>query len=312
LESFFFVFGAIAIIHSLSDLYRIIICYIGKRVNPKTEFHTDWAVVTGASNGIGRLFAIDLAKKGISVIGTGRDIDRLSKVEQEVKAEGVEFIPVQVDFDEENSVDKLVDAFGDRDIGIFFINAGYGIFGDFMDYSLEKLQRFTNTMVVNQALTIRAILERNKERKEKTQILVTASLAAFAVWPNGQMYCAVKSFQSSFARHVALEAGDYTNIKVQAVHPSFFGDSGFFDKQQPYLKGMYASLPIQQSSSEVAQSSLQALGKSIWCDPSIYGAGTKLIYWFIGDILGAVIGRILIKIHRKLERKSKKKIHELN
>jgi short-subunit dehydrogenase len=306
LESFFFVFGILAIIHSLSNLYRSIICYIGKRVNPKTEYHTGWAVVTGASSGLGELFAVNLAKQGINIIGTGRNIDRLSKVGQHIKAEGVEFIPVQVDFDEDDSVNKLVEAFGDRDIGLFILNAGYPIYGDFLDYSIEKLQKFTNAMVVNQALLIREIIVRNKGRKEKTQILVTASLAAFAIWPRGQIYCAVKAFKSSFARHIALEARDYTNIEVQAVHPGFFGDSGFFDGIPSYLKSLYAPSLIIQSSKEVVQCSLQALGKSIWCEPGMYSTLAKLAYWIAGEQLSAVIGRILIKIGQRQQKISNK------
>ena len=299
-ESIFFFFGILALIHVLNYVFRIIFCYIGKPFDVK-KLNTKWVLITGANSGIGRLFALRFADMGMNIIGTGRNIQRLENVQKEVEAKGVEFVPVTVDFEEDGSVDKLMSALGDRDIGLFILNAGFGIFGDFLEYSDQRLITFCNAMVVNQALLTKRIIERNKDRKDKTLIFDIASLAANAIWANGQMYCAAKAFQSTFIKHIALEAETYSNITVQAIHPSFFGDSGFFNRLPPFLRKLYASNPLLQTSEGVVETSLRVMGKNNMADTSGSGAFFKLLYWFAGEHITIFVNRMIIRFSPKVK-----------
>ena len=300
LESIFFFFGILALIHVINYVFRFIFCYIGKPFDVK-KLNTKWVLITGANNGIGRLFALRFADMGMNIIGTGRNLERLEKVQKEVESKGVEFVSVPVDFQEDGSVDKLINSLGDRDIGLYILNAGFGIFGDFLDYSDERLITFCNAMVINQALLTKKFIERNKDRKDKTIIFDIASLAANAIWADGQMYCAVKAFQSTYIKHIALEAETYSNITVQAIHPSFFGDSGFFDKLPPFLKKFYASSPLLQTSEGVVETSLRVMGKNNMADTSASGAFFKLLYWFMGEQLSRIVNLLIIKFSPKVK-----------
>jgi short-subunit dehydrogenase len=293
-EGFFFCIGILAIIHVIDLVVRLIIGYLHPKVDLKKEFSTKWILITGANNGVGRLISIEYAKQGYNIIGTGRDLARLESVKKECEEHGVEFVPVQADFEKNGSVEAVMEALGDRDIGVFFLNAGFAIFGDFLSYKEEKLATYCNAMVVNQALLIRALLLRNKDRKEKSLIYITASLAAQAIWPNGQIYCAVKAFISSFAKHIALEAENYSNVKVQALHPGFFRNSGFFDQLPHFVRVLFGTSSIFQTSEDVCNVMLKSPGASQMVDTSISGVIIRVSYWFAGEYLITLIGRLLI------------------
>ena len=298
----FFFFGILAIIHALNYVFRLLVCYVGNTFDPK-KLKARWVLITGANNGIGKIFAIKFAEMGFNIIGTGRNKERLMNVKAEVESKGVKFQSISVDFQETDSVDKVMEQIIDKNIGLYILNAGFGIFGDFLDFSDEKLIQYCNAMIINQALLAKRFIEKNKDIPDQTIIFDIASLAANALWPNGQMYCAVKAFQSTYMKHLALEAEEYSHIKIQAIHPSFFGDSGFFDKMPPFLRKMYASSPLLQTSEDVVETSLKALGKNNMADTSASGAFFKILYWFIGDIISRIAGIIIIKMSPKIDQK---------
>ena len=85
-----------------------------------------WAVVTGASSGLGAVFAERLADRGMPLVLTGRDPSRLEQVRRRVaqKAPGVAVELVVGDLGTDAGVEQLVDALGGREIDILVNNAG--------------------------------------------------------------------------------------------------------------------------------------------------------------------------------------------
>ena len=300
-ESFFFFFGVLAIIHSISLIFRLLVGYLNKKVDIKKKFNTNWVLITGANNGVGKLLALEYAKDGLNIIGTGRDSARLAQVKKECEQFGIEFVPLQVDLSDNDSVPTIINALGNRDIGAYFLNAGFPVFGDFLDFSDERLKSYMDAMVTNQALLGKALLIRNKDRADKSVIYYTASLAAQALWPNGQIYCAVKAFISSYSKHIALEAEEYSNITVQALHPGFFRNSGFFDKLPKFVKLLFGTAPIFQTSEDVCQVILKSVGNSQMVDTSISSVIIRVFYWICGEQLIQIIARLLIKFSPKSE-----------
>ena len=57
-----------------------------------------WALVTGGANGIGEQISIDLAKNGVNLLITSRDQKNLKKIEMKIKKYKVKFIPIKLDF----------------------------------------------------------------------------------------------------------------------------------------------------------------------------------------------------------------------
>ena len=101
-----------------------------KQVLDKDRFGP-WALVTGASSGIGKELSRQLAANGINVVMAARRIDLLKEVGDGIEREfSVEFRAVQVDLSEEGFIDKIKDATRDLDIGLLVSNAcGIGSWG---------------------------------------------------------------------------------------------------------------------------------------------------------------------------------------
>src|SRR5712664_3716722 len=84
-----------------------------------------WALVTGASSGIGKELTRQLAANGLNVVIAARRIDFLRELGDGIEREfSVQSRAVQVDLSEDESIDKITDATRDLDIGLIVSNAG--------------------------------------------------------------------------------------------------------------------------------------------------------------------------------------------
>jgi uncharacterized protein len=88
-----------------------------------------WAVVTGASSGLGRGLAARLADRGMSLVLTGRNQARLDQTAQQIRraASSVKVETVAADLATRSGVAALLDHIGDRPIEVLINNAGCGI-----------------------------------------------------------------------------------------------------------------------------------------------------------------------------------------
>jgi short-subunit dehydrogenase len=92
-----------------------------------------WALVTGASSGIGHAFAGQLAANGINLVLAARRLSILDTIGQELAGRhGIRYRPVQVDLAEPDHLDTIVAATGDLDIGLVVSNAGDMNLGEFV------------------------------------------------------------------------------------------------------------------------------------------------------------------------------------
>ena len=97
-----------------------------------------WALVTGASSGIGKELSRQLAANGLNVVIAARRIDLLKELGDGLEREfSVQFRTVQVDLSEEGSIDKIKDGTRDLDIGLIVSNAGAVKAGEFMTIAVE-------------------------------------------------------------------------------------------------------------------------------------------------------------------------------
>jgi uncharacterized protein len=99
-----------------------------------------WAVVTGASSGLGRAFAEHLARAGVHVVLAARSTDRLADLGRSLSAaHGVEHRVVPVDLRRRDGASTLAAAVDDLDVGLLISNAGAGHPGPFLDQQLPDL-----------------------------------------------------------------------------------------------------------------------------------------------------------------------------
>src|SRR5262247_1245862 len=92
-----------------------------------------WAVITGASSGLGRRLAAGLADRGMSLVLTGRDEARLDETAQQIRraAPSVKVETVAADLSSQSGVSALLDHVGDRPIELLVNTAGFGSYGPF-------------------------------------------------------------------------------------------------------------------------------------------------------------------------------------
>lgn len=102
-----------------------------KRLQSK---YGEWAIVTGASSGIGLELATQLALAGFNLIINARDSQRINKVENDLKSKAnIQIKAVAADLSESNGVEKIIEASHNLNIGLLINNAGFGTSGLFTD-----------------------------------------------------------------------------------------------------------------------------------------------------------------------------------
>lgn len=177
-----------------------------------------WAVVTGASSGIGEAFARGLAARGVNLVLVARREDRLRRLADELaSAHGVRARTVPLDLAADDFLPVLADATDDLDIGLLVNNAGVLSAGRFLDHDLTDELNQLNLNVRAAVVLAHHFGRRLRERRRGGMIFLASTLAFVGVpWMSG--YSATKAHALTFAEGFAREvAGD--GIAVLALCP---------------------------------------------------------------------------------------------
>ncbi len=175
------------------------------------------ALVTGAGQGIGKVIALSLAKKGASVVIADINQDEADATAEEIKKMSVESFALRCDVSQKTEIvklmDQLVQKFGKIDILVN--NAGIFPFVPF-----EKMTESDWDKVLNVNLKSMFLLSQEaiKTMPENGKIVNISSIAAFVGFENLTHYCASKGGVSSFTRALALELAP-KKINVNAIAP---------------------------------------------------------------------------------------------
>jgi short-subunit dehydrogenase len=219
-----------------------------------TDFHGKWALVTGASAGIGVALARELARQGAKLILTARRTERLESLAAEFAAQGVETHIVVADLNDPAAPQHIYDVTEGvgLTVDILINNAGLGQYGAF--YSSLPEQEFSMVRVNCEAVVrlSRLFVPRMVERR-RGWVLVVASTASFQPVPYLSTYAATKVFDRFFALGLAEEVAQY-GINVTALCPGTT-ESEFFE----VARGSVFRNRKLQSAEEVARLGLAAL-----------------------------------------------------
>ncbi|MBO5348711.1 MAG: SDR family oxidoreductase [Clostridia bacterium] len=174
------------------------------------------ALITGASSGIGRDIAKELAKKGYDLILVARNIDKLNSVKESIKNVNVKII--QMDISNVENCKKLHEMV-DTDIDILINNAGFGVFGKFDKTDLYKEIDLINTNIV--ALhTLAKLFLQDMKKRNKGYILNVASISGFMPGPLMATYYASKSYVVKLSESIREELiRDNSNVKIGILCP---------------------------------------------------------------------------------------------
>jgi hypothetical protein len=179
-----------------------------------------WAVLTGASAGIGLAFAAELAAGGTNLVLTARRRERLEELASELT--GKHAIKTEIcvaDLAQPSGPDEIF-AFTQGkgiDVDLLINNAGFGAYGEFESSELTRQLEMVQVNIAAVVHLSHLYLPRMVTRR-RGDILILASTAAFQAVPYLTTYAATKSFDLLFAEGLAEEVAQY-GIRVCALCP---------------------------------------------------------------------------------------------
>jgi short-subunit dehydrogenase len=290
--------GVLVLFRASFLLYRLVLPYVCPRVNLRTAYHTEWALITGANSGLGRHLANMISAQGINIIGVGLEADQLASTKSECESRHVQFISVPTDLTDTTSIETIKSACGNRDIGVVLLNAGYGPFALIRDTSDSQIQKYINLMCTSYALLSREFLSRNRSRGHPSLIYFTASLAADYIVPMNGLYCSAKSYLSLLGKTLSLESA-HTNMRITVMHPGCFGSSSFFTSGMQNLIDL-----LFPGSEKIARAVMASIGRTDHVDCTANSGFFRSLWWIAGELPVYFIGRIVCTIAKRRSKRN--------
>src|SRR3977135_3147516 len=179
-----------------------------------------YALVTGASRGLGRCFARSLAERKQNLVLVARSTEKLETLTEELRsAHGVSVESIPFDLSAPGAGQQLADELTRRELEIDLLvnNAGFGDQGRFQELSLERqlqsinLQNATAVELTHRLLP--AMIERNQGG-----LITVSSMAGFQPIPFASVYSATKAFLTTFSLALEAEVKRY-GVRVVTVCP---------------------------------------------------------------------------------------------
>lgn len=224
-----------------------------------SRFQNQTAWITGASSGIGRALAIELARQGADVAVSARREDRLQEVKREIEALGRRALAVPCDVTSEEqqaeAVARVVRELGQLDVAV--ANAGMGVGGRFSKLTADDWRRQLDVNVVGVAITARAALP----ELEKTggRLGLVGSIGSFVAWPGGTAYCASKFAVRAMALALDAELAG-SGVSVTAVYPGLVeseigqvDNQGTFHPDRPDSRPQKLMWPADRAARSIAK-----------------------------------------------------------
>ena len=183
------------------------------------HYQDRWAVVTGASSGLGRGLAARLADRGMFLVLTGRNEARLEETADEIRraAPRAKVETVVADLSTQSGVSALIDHVGGRSIEVLVNNAGFGSYGAFAD-SDDDREDDEIAVDVSAVVTLSRAFLPGMLARRSGGILNVASTIAFQPAPYQAVYGASKAFVLSFSQALWAEARP-AGVAVTALCP---------------------------------------------------------------------------------------------
>ncbi len=210
-------------------------------------------MLTGASSGIGRGLALELAKRGASIGLLARRADLLAEIVTEIEAQGGQALALPVDVGDEAAVraaaDRLRAQFGPVDVLI--ANAGIASTVDPVSLKGDDIARVMEVNVIGVAHCVAAVVPEMTARASG-QLVVISSLAAYRGLPKSAAYCASKAAVSSMFESFRLDLKP-RGIDVTIIHPGFI--------KTALTAGRHAQMPFLMELDDAVKKIVAAIEK---------------------------------------------------
>jgi short-subunit dehydrogenase len=217
------------------------------------------ALITGASKGIGKAMAEELAKKKIDVLLIARSEDLLKEITSHLSSSYqifADYLPL--DLTEPEAARKIIEWCEQKNyrINILINNAGYGLSGAFENYSLKEhldVMRINMNIPVELCYSFLPVLHQHTQ----SYILNIASSTAFQAVPGLSIYAASKVFLLNFSRALRYELRK-TNVSVTVVSPGST-DTDFPNRANVSSKALKMAKKVNMTPEKVARIAIKAM-----------------------------------------------------
>ena len=194
-----------------------------------------WALVTGATVGIGESFTRLLAQNGYNIVLVARDLPRLQERAKTLESTfGIATTVIQADLATDAGCKTIEDFIANTQIDVLINNAGFGINKAFTMSQLDAEQQLLDVLVRTPMRLMHVALPGMKERNKG----VIINVSSVAGWIAGGTYSASKSYLTVLSESLHTELSS-TNVKVSALCPGFTRTE-FHQRGRMSMKGLPA------------------------------------------------------------------------
>ncbi len=185
------------------------------------------AVVTGASSGIGKVYAERLAERGFNLILVARRAERLAVLAEELKTKhGIAVENLVADLSQPEEIERVArNLEGDSSITLLVNNAGVSVMGAFMEAEPTTIAGMLQVNVLAPTRLALAVLPSFRQRERGTLINI-GSILGYAGYPGTTAYSGTKGYLLNFTRGLQAELAG-SGIKVQLVAPAGTATEGW-------------------------------------------------------------------------------------
>ena len=253
-----------------------------------------WALVTGATAGIGESFTRLLAQNGYNLILVARDLPRLqARAAALEEMFGISTKTIQADLSTDAGCKSIEDYISSNQIEVLINNAGFGINKAFTLSQLDAEQALLDVLVRTPMRLMHQVLHGMKARNKG----VIINVSSVAGWIAGGTYSASKSYLTVLSESLHTELAS-TNVKVSALCPGFTRTE-FHERGRMSMKGLPAFMWLN-SDKLVATAWKQALaGKAV----SVPGWQYQLLTFVMRNAPRPMVRKIGMNVRIKLRGK---------
>ncbi|WP_372027361.1 SDR family NAD(P)-dependent oxidoreductase [Tistrella mobilis] len=242
-----------------------------KPSSKKLRRYGPWALVTGASDGIGRAIAEQLAQDGFNLVLVARRQETLEALAAKLGRTGVETRVVASDLGPRGGAAQLNQATADLDVGLVVAAAGFGTSGALLEAPLETELDMVD-LNCRSVVELCAVFGRRLSARGRGGLVLFSSVLAFQGAAGAANYSATKAFVQSLAEGLARELKSMgVDVLATAPGPTH---SGFATRAN--MKMGFAA-----SASDVARATIAALGRSGTVRP---GFVAKMLGWSLAPL----------------------------
>lgn len=233
-----------------------------------------WAVVAGASEGLGAAFAAELAARGMDLVLVARRGQLLEEIRQQLtEAYGIEVRCLVADLADPGIAEALADAVDGLEVGVIVYNAAYTPVGPFIETPDDEISQAVDVNVLGPMRTVRTLVPAMCSRR-KGAVVLMSSLSGLQGTPYISVYAASKAFNTILAEGLWYELRSH-GVDVVACCAGAMRTPG-------YIKSFDRDVPGMLPPDEAARRTLDGLGR-----------GPRLVPGRVNRMTAVLMGRLL-------------------